>query len=81
MSIQGISGTVKWTLDDKGTLLFEPVNGKEGTFADTKKWSTREWTCYGGSIKQIKSRGKINFAENSSCMFDNCFSLKTKHEL
>lgn len=37
MSIQGISGTVKWKLDDEGTLFFEPVNGKEGTFADTKK--------------------------------------------
>lgn len=36
MIAHGISGTISWTLDDEGTLLFEPVNGKEGTFANTK---------------------------------------------
>lgn len=36
MEAQGISGTIKWVLDDKGTLFFEPVNGKEGTFEESK---------------------------------------------
>lgn len=65
MSIQGISGTIKWSLDNKGILLFEPVNGKEGTFADTRNYS-RKWQPFRRDIKQIKSKGKINLAKNSS---------------
>ena len=42
MEAKGISGTVKWTLDEKGTLFFEPVSEDEGTFADTEDFE-REW--------------------------------------
>ena len=71
---QGISGTIKWTLDEEGTLFFEPVNGEEGTFADTQNYS-REWEPYNKSIKQIKSNGKINLANDSNYMFYHCSSL------
>lgn len=62
MLAQGISGTIKWTLDSKGILFFEPVNGKEGTFAATQDFK-RDWEHYSGSIKQIKSSGTINLAK------------------
>lgn len=74
MIAQGVSGTVTWTLDDEGTLYFVPVNGKEGTFADTKGFQ-REWKFYNIFIKQIKSHGTINLAKNSCYMFSGCSSL------
>lgn len=77
MENHGISGTVKWTLDDEGTLYFAPVDGNEGTFANTKGFQ-REWETYKTSVKQIKSHGTINLAENSSYMFTGCSSLKDK---
>lgn len=71
---QGISETIKWTLDEDGTLSFEPTNGTEGTFEDAQK-SGYEWEKYNKSIKQIKSNGKINLASDSADMFYGCSSL------
>ena len=45
MLAHGISGTVKWMLDKKGILFFEPVNGDEGTFADAEDFE-QEWGSY-----------------------------------
>lgn len=88
MSAQGISGTVKWTLDNEETLFFEPVNGKEGTFADStggyfkeRYWCGYEWNKFGKYIKEIRSIGNINLAKNSSYMFYNCTALSNLDEL
>ena len=80
MASQGISGTIKWKLDDEGTLFFEPINGKEGTFAESTcsyhgNWQGYEWNQFGKDIKQIKSTSKINLAKDSSYMFYNCSAL------
>ena len=72
MLAQGISGTIKWTLEDDGTLYFVPVNGKEGTFADTEDCAS-EWSEYNNVVKRIKSHGIIHLAKNSSYMFDHFF--------
>ena len=79
---QGVSGTIKWTIDDKGVLFFEPVSGDEGTFADSQ-WvglgdpdNGYEWSEERAGVTQIKSRGKINLAKNSSYMFETFSSLK-----
>ena len=76
MLVSGISGTIKWTLEDDGTLYFVPVDGKEGTFADTQRGS-REWEPYNKSIKQIKSHGLIHLAKDSSFMFHGCSLLES----
>lgn len=81
MIAQGISGTIKWMLDDEGTLFFEPINGKEGTFGKSKGYSNYrdsqgyEWNDYGKDIKKICSCGKINLPENVTAMFSGCSSL------
>ena len=75
MLVSGVSGTIKWTLEDDGTLYFVPVDGKEGTFADTQRGS-REWEPYNKSIKQIKSKGLIHLAKDSSFMFHGCSLLE-----
>lgn len=75
MIAHGISGTIKWTLDEEGTLFFEPVSGDEGTFADYCRESYDWKILYFNQIKRIKSRGKINLAKNSSAMFQCCSSL------
>ena len=76
MLAQGTSGTIKWTLDEEGTLFFEPVNGEEGTFAESTSnyhgnWQGYEWNKFGKHIKEIKSIGNVNLAKNSSYMFYN----------
>lgn len=44
MLAKNISGTIKWTLDDDGTLFFTPVDGKEGTFAESADYNKdRSW--------------------------------------
>ena len=79
---EGVSGSVKWSFDDKGVLFFEPVNGNEGTFADSNGFvglgdpnNGYDWTWLGIDIKQIESRGNINLASDSSYMFSGCSSL------
>ena len=83
MIAQGVSGTVTWTLDDEGTLCFIPVDGKEGTFADSigyigcelEHYNGYDWNQHYKKIKRIKSHGLIHLAENSSCMFFGCSYL------
>ena len=82
MLAQGISGTIKWTLENDGTLYFVPVDGKEGTFAESagdyfngRSWYGYRWNKFGKYIKEIKSAGRINLAKDSSYMFYDCVAL------
>lgn len=75
---QGISGTAKWSIDTNGLLLFEPIDGEEGTLAEPKipdvsfsNKPTREWDKYYDTVAKVEAIGKIYFPKNSSWMFDN----------
>lgn len=76
----GISGTVQWSIDDEGLMLFEPVNGNEGTLADSKREKSnhcysREWEKYRFFIKKIEAIGRVYLPENSMGMFSGCAKL------
>ena len=80
VAYQGVSGTVKWSVDDDGLLLFEPVNGDEGTFEDTgeKKFIfSHEEIADFPPIEKIEAIGKIYFPEDSSYAFYNLTKLTT----
>lgn len=76
----GRSGSVRWSIDDEGLMLFEPVDGNEGTLANSQyrkseQCFAREWREYRISIKKIKAIGKIYLPENSINMFGGCVKL------
>ena len=77
----GRSGSVRWSIDKNGTMLFRPVDGNEGTLANPK-WKNgqgyiREWENYRGLIKKVEAIGKIYLPENSNRMFNVCYNLTT----
>ena len=88
MLAQGISGTIRWTIDRDGVLCFIPVNGKEGTFADSDDNVNLNihdggyaWNQYYQHIERIKSKGIIHLAKDSSFMFYGCSFLKNINAL
>lgn len=78
-----ISGSVKWSIDDEGLMLFEPVNGVKGTLANTKKDYSgilaRDWYNFSYqyivSVKRIEATGKVYFPKKSTSMFFGFSSL------
>ena len=82
---QGIQGTVKWSVDDEGLMLLEPVNGYEGTLENTgekKLFYSDEKADSFPPIKKIEAIGKIYLPENSShafCGFTDLTSLNLSH--
>lgn len=76
----GRSGSVRWTIDKDGTMLFRPVSGDEGTLAGSK-WrkgkDCREWEEHRSLIKRVEAIGTIRFPEDSNRMFDECYNLET----
>lgn len=76
----GRSGSVRWTIDKNGTMLFRPVSGDEGTLASSK-WRKgkycREWEEHRNLIKRVEAIGEIRFPENSNRMFDECYNLES----
>lgn len=71
---QGVSGSVKWALNEEGVMLFEPVKGNKGTLA-CKRDSIHNWFAHWASIKKVEAVGKIYLPKDSSFMFSGCYSL------
>ena len=62
MLAYGFSRTVKWTIDDEGILLFEPVRGEKGHFGIKKSINGKrayEWQKYCQKIRHVKTKGKL----------------------
>ena len=74
VAYQGVSGTVKWSVDDDGLLLFEPIDGEEGMLNDVLHNDER-WSSYSEFIKKIEATGKIYLPKNSSYIFRNLIKL------
>ena len=78
----GCSGSVRWSIDKDGTMLFRPVDGDEGTLDDSQYRKRlcgyiREWEKYRDLIKKVEAIGKIYLPENSNRMFASCHNLAT----
>lgn len=75
----GISGTVKWSIDNEGLMLFEPIDDSEGMLNEPEgvvgDKLERGWNCYCEIVKRIKAVGKIYLPIDSSFMFCDCSSL------
>ena len=73
-AVSGISGTVRWSIDCDGLMLFEPLEGKIGALESTYSFE-REWENYAHLIKQVKAIGTIQLPKNSSWLFYGCANL------
>lgn len=70
----GISGSVKWSIDD-GLMLFEPVSGNEGLLdGDSLKFEMRLGK-YEHLVKRIKAREAVYLPEDSSGLFQEYENL------
>ena len=70
----GISGSVKWGIDD-GLMLFEPVSGNEGLLdGDSLKFEMRLGK-YEHLVKRIKARETVYLPEDSSGLFQGYRNL------
>lgn len=70
-----ISGSVKWSIDDDGLMLFEPVSGNEGLLdGDSLKFEMRLGK-YEHLVKRIKAREAVYLPEDSSGLFQEYENL------
>lgn len=71
----GISGSVKWSIDDDGLMLFEPVSGNEGLLdGDSLKFEMRLGK-YEHLVKRIKARETVYLPEDSNGLFQGYANL------
>ena len=51
---EGISGTCKWTVDEKNVLVIEPINGEEGELGTERC----PWSDYKNSLEKVVFKKK-----------------------
>lgn len=69
----GTWGTCKWTIDSNGTLTIG-----EGRGANEYYWyyiQVPSWNDYAGSIKRVRTSGKVVFPYMSEDLFFGCYNL------
>ena len=67
---EGISGTCKWTVDEKNVLVIEPINGEEGELGTERC----PWSDYKNSLEKVVFKKKV-FAPDCSNYFSDCKRL------
>ncbi|MBQ4012113.1 MAG: BspA family leucine-rich repeat surface protein, partial [Erysipelotrichales bacterium] len=57
---EGTSGTVQWTIDEEGTMVFSPVSGTAGTLAATpNEAGDSPFIDYCDQIRKIRFEGTV----------------------
>ena len=84
--VSGIRGTVEWSIDKDGVLLFKPTSGNSGTFvlgtgSTNGNWYSHwPWYNYRDQIMAVRSEGNIKLTTGSTWamyMFDGCTNVET----
>lgn len=75
---EGISGSCKWVIDDKGVLTISPSEGEVGKLEKWENWRSgvSPWHKYGNKIIHVKFEKKI-YAETCYAMFMDCELLES----
>ena len=72
--VHGTCGTVDWTIQDDGSMVFSPTDGIEGTLAEVEEESP-PWLAYRDQVKSVSFTGTVHAAADSSYLLANLSSL------
>ena len=75
----GVVGTVRWSLYEDGTLVFEPVDGDDGILKieGASEYSANiPWRSFSSYIKSIESTGNIHVVGSVANLFMNEYNLE-----
>ena len=72
----GTSGTCKWEIDDEGTLVIEPIDGKYGVLENRMDYkSDEEWGGREQNICKVVFKSGVHSGKSLRYMFDWCTNL------
>lgn len=72
----GTCGTVTWSIDEDGNMVFRPTEGDEGTLGVVPE-NDAPWKSYQDDIKTIKFEGTVHSNANSSFLFGFMHNLES----
>lgn len=72
----GTCGTVTWSIDEDGNMVFKPTEGDEGTLARVPE-NNAPWKSHQDDIKTIKFEGTVHSNANSSYLFAFMHNLES----